>query len=410
MADDFVDSKGPRAATSRVSNVAPIEETIEENHFSRAHGGGREESYADRIGDRAMPKSVLDRLDEISARDSGAKAAPVAAKEVVEDAPAGDAPKAETPSGDTAKADAPAAADAKPDAPPPAPPSPDAYLDQLKAERDRVIAANQKLVADLEQARANPTRAPHALLTEAADSYIEDSSQALRKFVAASLGITDPTDKRVDAEIRDLYTDLTASELGVTPDLAHQAKRDAARARQLLEREKRERTAKAEPPASQPDATATFIGNRLATAAPPEKFPLLMALSEQLDGKKPHDLLAEVIRRETKTGRIPVTPDDDAMIAAAAKIVEDHYTQLSDRIASARKPSTVQPTTQPSQSASNDQRQQPAARNLTSADASVAPSKTPTTPAPKTEEQQPKKFKSDKERREWALRHIPDRR
>lgn len=401
MSDTIVEEKGPRTAASRVAGATPMEESIVENHYSRSHGNGRQEEAIERLPERRFSDGVLSKIDEIVAREA-------AKTPKVEEPVEAEAATAETPTDATPTDDKPAPEPAKPAAAPTTTtetPSSEEVV-SLRAERDRILAANQKLVADLDAARKAPAVTPHKLLMDAADRYVDDPIEGLRMFLAASHGLSDVQDKRIDSEFKDLYTDLTSKVLDVTPDIAHQAKRDAARARQLLEREKRERKAE-QTPAAQPDGTAEFIGNRLSAKASEfgEKFPLLMGMSEHLDGKKPHELLATIIKRETQTGRIPIVADDDAMITAAAKFVEDHYNGIAEKIGKAKptQPSTAKPTTQPSTSASKEAPPKPAGRNLTSADASVAPA---TQPAPKTEEQRPKKFKNDKERREWALRRF----
>lgn len=289
--------------------------------------------------------------------------------------------------------------------------------------------ANQRLLAELEAERgkSKSAPAPDKLLADAHESYVEDQLGGLRKFIASSLGITDPNDKAIDAELQDLYTDLTANRLGVTPDPAHEAKREAARARNLFARDKRQRKAEgttsadqaeAEAEAKKAQAASEFIGSRLQEKRSDgrslaDDHPLLTGLAPLLDGMPPEKLLWQVLQRETKTGRIVLTDDDNANISAAAKLIETHYQGLVDKVAKAKpstfsSPSTAPPsgTTPPAAttSASPDTRQSPAARTITSADASVAPA---TPPAPKPDPEKPPKFRSDKDRRAWALRNLP---
>lgn len=398
MPDDFVDSKGPKVATARMIGTAPIEEEFSEGSYGKPVTGGREETFSERREVRPLSEGILSKIEEAEKRGRPVVAAPVV--ETVTDAPV------------VADAPAPAADAARPVvAAPVIAPIPD-DVTALKAERDRFEQANRALIAEMETVKAKPAPVPHKMLSEASESYLEDTTLSLRKFLAASLGIEDPADKRVTDELKDLYQDLTAAELGVTTDTAHQAKRDAARAIQLLAREKRERKAEVVKPAeTQAPDTAAFIGNRLSAQRSDGKsladsYPLLVKFSQTLDRLPPEKLLAKVLAHETKTGRIAVTADDDAMIAAAATLVENHYQALADEFGKAKPPSTAQQPTPPTTtSASKDASQHKAARNLTTADASVAPA---TTPAPKidaTTEKRPK-FKTDKERREWALRHI----
>lgn len=403
MADSFSDAPAKQAAPSGDNFAAllarePVADTFSEGSSSRTQGGGRQETITDRSGDgRKYPEGVLAKIKQIETRDSAAPSEP-----------AGETPADVTP-----------AADPPTESVAPAEPPPSPEIVEYRSRAERSEAANKALLAEIETLKKNkPAPAAHKLLAEAGDTYIEDQLGGVRKLIAASMGIEDPADKRVDAELRDLFTDLTAHNLGVTPEESHLAKREAARARQLLAREKRERKAEeatsvekaqADAEAKKADDAATFIGNRLATErdgkAVKDSFPLLHQFAETLDGKKPEALIWEVLQRETKTGRLQLTQDDDANIAAAAKLIESHYQDLAEKLGKARPTtSTAQPQQPTTTSASKDTRPQTQARTLTTADASVAPA---TPPAAKTETTQRPKFKNDKERREWALRRLP---
>lgn len=398
----------------RVAPRAPVVESITEKH---SRGGGITESYSDGKPGRELPQAVRERIEKLEKE--------IAAEDVESDEPA----KADPAVADEdPKLVAERAAAADPAKPVVTPPAAAPAVDEHKTRADTFEAANQKLVAELEAERAKPRDAApaHKALSEASDGYIDDQLGSFRKFVATSLGIEDPNDKRVELEIHDFYTDLTAKILGVTPDPAHEAKRESARTRQLVDRDKRARKAEdatttekaqAQAEADKVEKAAGFIGNRLQVKRADgrslaDDHPLLTQFAESLDGMKPEALLWKVLERETKTGRIVMTADDDANIAAAAKLVEAHYQSLADKIVKAT-PSKSSTATTPSgdkppaatTSASKETRQSPGTRNLTTADASVAPATPPAT-KPTTETKKPK-FKSDKERREYALRHLP---
>lgn len=431
MSEEFSDSvvthnSRPAGGERILRGSAPIEETLEIDRPHNRGGSGFLETYTDSRADRALPDSVRERIDRIEAEHNAAQAAKNGDAET--EATIDEDPKL------VAEREGSAAASAKD----PAKPIPVAATTTApaeltadhKAERDRLQSVNDRLVAELEAERSKPREvaAPHKLMTEAGSLYLTDSIGATRRFIAASIGVDDPESKEVNAELAALYGDLTAKELGVTPDVATQAARESARTRQLLERDKRERKAesdaaaervKAEAETKQADAVAGFIGNRLQTKRDDgrtiaDDHPLLSTLSETFDGMKPEKLLATVLQRETKTGRIVLTGDDAKDIATAARLVEDHYTQQLDKIEKLKPkpPSQSSTATPPSdakspaakQSASKETRQSPAARTLTTADASVAPA-TPPAQKAATETKKPK-FRNDKERREWALRHL----
>lgn len=375
----------------------PVNEDAEDGTVAR--GDRIEEDFVDGEGQiREMPQSVSDKLDAIIA------ARTPAAPAVEEEAPA----EPETPAeGDPpAEEDPPLAADS-----------------EWQTKATALEQANAALAAEVEalKARAPQAPAPHKLLTEAVDGYLDDPIASARRMIAASLGIDDPADKRVDDELADFYTDLTAKVLGVNPDDKHLAKRNAARALHLVAREKRERTAEKQTTAEQAQAkadaekaanAAQFIGNRLTvkngdSRSIAEDYPLLMSLAEDLDGAKPEAVLWKALEHGSKTGRIVLTADDDANIRAAAKLIENRYQALADKAAKARpqptNPSTAKPNppTTPSQAKT---RAPAPARTLTTADASVAPA----TPPAKKQTQTTPKFKTKEEAKAYALRHLDD--
>jgi hypothetical protein len=405
MADEFKDQVVEKPAESRGTFArAPIVETMEENEIVGQRNAAGED-ISDKAAGRELPSSVLDKIDAL-AKDRGV---------AIDD----DAPDEEPPSEETKPPE-----EAAPETPTEAPkPETPAAPSEDKLRADRLEAANVKLAADLEVERARPRGTTGFV---AKTDYLDDSTTALREYIAHTLGIADPKAKEVDAELALLYTDLTAKELGVPVEEAQQAKRDAARTRQILAREKREREAskqtteadaKADLEAKTAAHAASIIGNRLQTkredgTAIAESFPLLMALSQDLDGMKPESLLWKVVEREIKMGRFdPGTPNEQ-LIDAAAKLVETHYQAVVAKATKATTPKVSPPSTAPkpndaTASASKETRQQShGARTLTNADASVAPSTPPAPKKPAAKKEPPPKFKSDSERKDWALRHL----
>jgi hypothetical protein len=415
MAESFSDiAIKPKGAEPAPAYREPIEESFREGEVNPG-GGGRQEVFSDngKRDKRRYGESVLAKIDAIEKRERGAEVEDSAA------APSEDAGQAS----EAKPADAPPPNDATlaPSEPPP-PPHPDMPdIETIRAERDRFEQANKALIAELEASKkTSKAEAPalHKMLAEALEMYVDDPIGATRRLAAAAYAIEDLSDKRLTDEIRDLYTDLTAHILGVSPEASHQAKREAARARQLLAREKRERKAaedaaarraQAEAETRQAEQARAFIGNRLAQSK--DAYPYLHALAQDLDGMKPEAVVLQVIQREIQSGRIPKDADDEAKITTAAKLIETHYKSFADKFNKAipqpvSQPSTAQPSIPTTPSASKEQRQQTPARTLTTADASVAPA---TPPAPKTEMKpdKPPSFKNQKAHREWALRRIP---
>lgn len=407
--DDFQDTSIARPSTSErgFSARAPISETIEEGDTD-----GTVKNDADSFTDggpaeRSMGKAAEERIEAAATARAARKAAAQAAEEEEPDETETEKPvdPHEPPDEDAAAVKSAAVA------------APAAHPDTERATR--LEMHNRKLIDELDAVRKRPTAAPARLHDDAEDLYLEDSMGGLRRYVARSLGIEKLDDAKVDAELRDLYADWTSAEIGVTPDAAHQAKREAARTRQLWDREKRQRTAEEQKKANEGSAdadtqkataAAEFISPRLAQKA--GDYPLLTSLAEVFDGMTPSALLWKVFERETKTGRLVLTADDDLNIANAAKLVEEHYAALVDKVAKANPqplsvtPSTAKPiaeATAAASSASKEPRQSHGTRTLTAADASVAPA---TPPAKKSTTDQPPKFKSNEERKKWALRHL----
>lgn len=436
MPDEFSETvvTAPAAAKEeggRGAYVArgPIAEEMTEGDLHiREAGGGSGRIETDQVeggmGGRALPQSVIDKIDAIekSQREARAAAAAMVDETTEEQAPSEETQPTEEPVEAPPTEGEPAKAAAAPKTEHPA----------ADVERfTRLEAANKALLAELEAERGKVREAPapHKLLAEAGETYMDDQIGSIRRLVAAGMGIEDVSDKRVDDELRDLYADLTAHVIGVTPNEAHLAKRETARARHLVAREKRERTAekqsavdkaRQDDDAKKAENASAFIGNRLQTKhgdgrSIAEDHPLLMQLAERVDGIKPEALIWKAIQHETRTGRLVLTADDDANIRNAAKLIESDYQALRDMFAkaaptSSNNPSTAQPNGKPPTAAiaetRKDTRQGPGARTLTTADRSVAPA---TPPAKKPEQKkEPPKFKSKEEAKDYALRHLSD--
>lgn len=433
---DFTDTvvSKPAAASAGDRDIRAsrqvIEETIEENDVSSVPTSAKLDEATLDFGERKLPDSVKEKIAAMVKKNAASDEAgdvatdePGTAKET--------APAAETKPADAAVATTATTAETKPTDPPkeekPADATPDPTV-EYKATIDRLETTNKKLLADLETERKRPKPGQE----RKGPDYLEDSTSWLRQRIADELGIEDLKAKEVDEELAGIYADLTAKELGVTPNEAQQAKRDAARTRQLLAREKRERKAgeqsdadkvKAEAEAKKADDAATFIGNRLQTKRDDgrlfaDEYPLLIELSEVVHGQKPERLLWSVIESGIQTGRLDPAAGDDVLIEAAAKHLETRFQALAAKAtqASSKKTtntsqtSTAQPSDAKSPAApvseSKDQRQSHGARTLTNADASVAPA-TPPAKKPETKTNERPKFKTKREQQDWALRHLP---
>jgi hypothetical protein len=426
MADTFLDEVVQGNAPSRASKVqtAPVELVEGEGGRAKptappAAAPANETSTGDDIpvaNGRALPQSVREKFAAIAA----ARAAE-SPSEVDEDP---DAPAGETAAEVESDPDAPPGEAAKPAAAKvEAAPAADDPVAKLQAEIAKRDEANRQLYEEFETYKKKPATIATAdkLLKEAATSYLDNEQDSLRKFVAASLGVEDPNAPEVTAELRDLYSDWTAKELGVTPDAAHQAKRDAARTRRQWEREKRERKAEEQSKSSAPvqdeqakqnAEAAPYIGTKLASKS--ADYPLLTALAQKLNGVSPELMVAQTIRREIRTGRLDKNLSDDDLIAAAAKHAESQYQALRDMFAQASptpstQPSTAQPNGKPSTAASSarpDTRQSHGARTLTAADASVAPATPPAKKPAKKDDERPPPGSSPEVVQKWAMRHL----
>ncbi len=290
--------------------------------------------------------------------------------------------------------------------------------EEIRADRDRLVEHNRRLVAELE---ARPKTAAKAELSardkaldEAEKVYLDDSIGAVRMLIATVLGV--PLDsKEVDAELSGLHTDLTSRELNVPLEQSYKATREAGRARQMLARDKRERKAESEAAkvpvvdeAKDSNEAVSFVESRISKHV--ESYPLLTAFAEELDGLKPSELICRIIQRDTKSGAIDATKmTDDQLIEAASKTIEAHYKKIADKFGNLKPLSTTDTTktetTAPLTTSKDPRTVQ--ARTITNASASVAPATSPAKKPVATATDEKPKFKSAKERLEWALRHIP---
>jgi hypothetical protein len=412
---DEVIATGPRpnAAAGATTRRGMVDESVRSGELE-SHREPNATAQPDTVGGgragRPMKESTLKLLDKLNMPDEGDGGDP--------DDPDAAPPKPADPAAPVAAAPGETAVvDDKP-----------SDIDVVRAENARLAEHNRKLVADVEAAgkvkRGEPSARDKAL-DEAERMYLDDNVGAIRKLIATVLGVDDPKHPDVDGELAGLYTDLTARELNVPLEQATKAVREAARAKQMLARDKRERKAEEEAKATkvEPDQEAkraeevgTFIEGRLTSKAADgqsigDQYPLLMSLAEDLDGLKPSDLLWRVLQVETKAGNIEVVPDNDKMLHAAARLIEAHYATVAEKISSKVKPKTDTATTgdKPATPVTTRevQRQGQAARSITNAQASVAPAAPPKQQQPQQVAPERPKFKSKKEAQDFALRHLP---
>lgn len=295
--------------------------------------------------------------------------------------------------------------------------------DEIRSDRDRLADTNRQLVQDLESERKRPRNEMNErmkALDEAERTYLDDPVKAYRQFVATVLNVK-PDSKEVDEELSGFYTDLTAKELQVPLEAAHKATREAARTKQQLARDKRERLAESEAnknPSnqdtdSQKETQASQFITRMFNDKQElrEKYPLTMQLSEQLDNLKPEVLIWKVIERDSKAGVIKVTDNDVDTVEQALKLIEAHYESVVETVSKAKTKKADTTKQAETKSNANDSkektRQGQGTHTITNANASRAPSVPPVKKQPEQQAERPK-FKSKKEAQDWALRHIPD--
>lgn len=300
-------------------------------------------------------------------------------------------------------------------------------VDEWQEKATRLERVNRELLAQNETLSKVPKAIddPRIEALLAADqAYVDEGPvAAVRKFISVVLSAAHDS-KDVEAELAGLYTDLTARDLGVPLETSHLAMREAARARLALARDKRERKAQSEAASQKPantgsdqvdEAAITYIDNQLTTKREggksfADEHPMLMAMAEHLDGVKPGKLLAKVIKQEIQVGNLDRNLPDDVLIRKAAQRIEEHYQGLWKKFPASQPKTDITKSgdqkTAPAKAASNEQRQQTQARTINNASASVAPATSPKTKKIEPQVEERPKFKSDKERREWALRHL----
>jgi hypothetical protein len=407
----------------------------------RVVGGGNQlEQFGPRGGARALPEAVMRGLRSMESTgiyDSATPKDPAPATPPADAPPTAETPSAVAPATSTVPAASPPAAPAAPataatGSPAVADPAPAvAPADPDRIERsayERALEQNKKLLVEMETmrtARAARELSPREkALHEAESVYFDDPARAIRQFLAVAMGVDDPKSKDIDEELSGLYQDLTATEIGVPLSETQKARREAARTRQLLARDKRERSAeiqRAATPTEDPEAkkhagTIAAIGSELTKTGSDgqslaARFPLTMGLSEYLHGVKPEELLWRTIKEGVGTGEIDKDMSDDKIVEYAGKKLEALHESIADRIGKAR-PQPQQPnsTTTAQPTKANDATAQPSGstregiRTITSASASVAPA---TPPATSPEQPAMPKFKSDRERLRWiAEKHF----
>lgn len=308
-------------------------------------------------------------------------------------------------------------------------PNTEEVVNEWQQKATQYEEANARLVAELDAARkVKPVQRSEyeQTLVDAYQAYVDEGSvPALRKFVGAVLGAA-PDSKEVTAELAGLYVDLTAEEVGVPLDESQQAKREAARAKLQLARDKRERAESEKKTAAPVDSdeersyaeagryieNIITVKNGQSETSISDEYPLMVALAEDFDGYKPGELLARTIKLEVKKGVLTGRESEDVMIRHAARKIENYYDAVLKKADTARQRTQKSDTTKSGNAAakpaSKEKRQSTGAPTINNAKASVAPSTPPKTKQEKQKtKDEPPKFKSNKERQDWALRHIP---
>lgn len=342
---------------------------------------------------------------------------------VTDDAKPNDTSQAAAAQGSAASSPAvtpPAAAAATPDA---EKTTADAVAEH-RARADRLAEHNRKLLGEVEALKKRPTKGEPSAREKALDeierTWLENPVGAIQRMYALAMGVDDPKHKDVEGELAGLFKDLTEAQLGVPLDPTHKAQREAARTLRMIERERRERKSEqvapaavadqADPDAEQAAQMSAFIASTLPTIKHAEKFPLVNALAEHLDGKKPAELLWAVIKHGVGTGELDPRDPNDRLIEQASRIVEDHYDKLeahhqalADRIRKARpSTSTAAPTQAADATATSADPAGQAVRTITNASASVAPATPPASKPPTGTAAEPT-YKSEEERRAAIL-------
>lgn len=415
--DEVVSSRGSRGPAQR----AVVDETVTTSGEVTVRSGAEEETVGEggRVG-----RQLSDSTKKLLAKLEAGKNADDPDDEVSETAEEADPDDVGLVEGTAAPAKAAAEGEeTTEDEPEEKKPAVDEWQEKaLRLERvNRELLAQNETLSKAPKASNDPR--VEALLA-ADQAYVDEGPvAAVRKFISVVLAAAHDS-KDVEAELAGLYTDLTARDLGVPLETSHLAMREAARARLALARDKRERKAQSEAASQKPsaagsdqvdEAAITYIDNQLTTKREggksfADEHPMLMAMAEHLDGAKPGKLLAKVIKQEIQVGNLDRNLPDDVLIRKAAQRIEEHYQGLWKKFPASQPKTDITKSgdqkTAPAKAASNEQRQQTQARTINNASASVAPATSPKTKKIEPQVEERPKFKSDKERREWALRHL----
>ncbi len=413
MAESVVDEVVSKRMPSGPAPRAQVEEAVDTSGGVTVKSGGAEEDVVSEGGGRG--RVLSDSTKKLLAKLEAGKNA----DDPDDDAPADDADDVADPDDEGLVAAGETAETTDEEAPEEKPP----VVDEWQEKASRLEATNRDLLAKLEAKTKSPT-APNPrveALLAAEQAYVDEGPiAAIRKFISIVLD-SKHDGQDVDTELAGLYTDLTARDLNVPLEQSHLALREASRARLALARDKRERKAQSDAATSKPEQAdeqpneqaVTFIDTQLRTKGEDgtvfaDKYPMLMAMAEHLDGATPGKLLAKVIKQEIQIGNLDPKLPDHVLIRTAAQRIENHYKGIADKFPKPKTDITKsgESKTATAKTASKDQRQTTQARTINNASASVAPATSPKTKKTEPQVEERPKFKSDKERREWALRHL----
>jgi len=393
-----VTSDGMRRAPSQASFAPPVEVTIDNSPKPRT-----------------LPDSVRERLAALAAGPP----AKVAPPEPKPDDGVGSSPPSESVKATPANEN---------EAPEPEKVEPEvaAAPAEWEAERDEMRGIHQrqreiigKLQTELETAKkAAPTGARTLDLDDLESRYYRDPSAALYHVIGALMDKEADSDD-VKKEMEQAFIDLTSRVIDAPMDPAHQAKRVSDLTRREWDRttKRREAGEKKQAEAVTPNEPGDPLKQAVEFIAAPfksiaDKFPHLMEFAQEFDRTDPQEIVADLLLKGLKSGDFSADEDTAKAVERAAKLADQHYKRRLEAIeakAAKRKPSTASPgvpaTKQdpPAAQPAKTVERQSNGRGLSNADASVAPSKTPSE-TPQTE--QPRKFRTDAERRHWATRHL----
>ena len=382
---------GPAIGTSKVS--------VE---VGGSTGGALAQAARERVARMAAGRGAAPAETAPPAKESAQPAQPPPAHAD----PAAPAPAAgASPS---SSAPAPAPAESAPTTPPPA-----AEPEEMVSLRERVARQTQLLeragieIERLSKGQADETRARVEALRAAEDGYLDNPVQAVRRYLASSLGVDSDAHPDIDAELDALIRDLIASRHPGTVqiDEAQRANRTSTllqrswnKDRQRAEAKQREfETSEQRRQAELADKNdQQIIARHLETNR--QQHPHLIALSGPFDGIAPEAKVLEAIKVGIATGHIPRNTPPERLLALGAELAEKHYRARLDVIQKARPNNdTAAPSPPPGQLAGaanadvkeGTVRQSHGARSITNAVASVAPAgavETKPEPVPKRPE------------------------